>query len=555
MENTSEETVDLTASSSESQQSEIENSAIIRLRMQEIKDGIVSGEFFHRLKTIGLDGKGIRASCWTIIHEIIDSNNNLIPQYFYCTKCEQIIHNAYKQGTTNKLNRHGCKRKMSNPITKQDKDKLKFAAAKFIADDIRPYSSVEGNGFKSLCFEIMKFGQTHTNATMNDLEAALPCRNTVRDGVKVISDESREFIKAEIRKAIDGGCIAIIIDAWSDDYVHQSYLGMIAVLAYETPDGTIVNKKFTLQVDAMKEYVKSKSVIMAHFYRVLESYGLCRSEVKQNVIVVHDRGGNIRYGMLDESIIQILCYCHLINNLVGKMLQLEEVKKIIDAASELTSYVKNAGLCTHLEKTLKTYCKTRWNSVYIMFDSIIQNYGRIFKVLNEKQIANRSSSSSQKLPLDYISNISISTIEDLCHFLKPFRDMTLNLEGHKNATLHTVWPIYLKIVDLLKPDTFAYEFENGHITEDMKVEGSLYIRSNLRDFEPTDQHKISTISHPLLKSLGKLAEADRVQAYRIIDGLMKEMQPEEMVPNPRTEIHARTFTADFLNEFCEEGKH
>lgn len=337
---------------------------------------------------------------------------------------------------------------------------------------------------------------------------------------------------------------------------------MVALLSYENSENLIVERKFTLQVDEMDELVKSKEVILDHFYTVLSLYGLFRDEVRKSVVVVHDRGGNIRYAMFDEAIIQIFCYCHLINNLVGKMLALEDVKKIITAASDLASYVKNAGLCTQLDSTLKTYCKTRWNSVYQMFDSIIKNYAKILNVLGDKQAAQaqtpsyRSNSSSRqhKQPLDYVCDVNLSAIEAIAAFLKPFRDMTLCLEGHKAPTIHMVWPVYLKIWDLLTPDVTACDTEYGHISEEMKSEGLAYIRANLGDFEPKDHHKIATILHPLLKNLNVVREAEKIQAYRLLDSMMREMAPEEDVIMPRRSSNkSQRFEADFLNDFCNEG--
>lgn len=541
------------SSSGSSQESVPQNIESIKA---EIKTAIASGDYFHRQKTKGIDGKSIRSSCWEVIHEIIDATNNniAIPNYFYCTQCHQVIYSKYKDSCTNKLNRHNCKKKLLHPITKKDKDKLKFAAAKYVANDMRPYYMVECSGFKSFCFEVMSFGQSHPNASINDLEMALPCRNTVREGVRQICEESQEFIKMELQKAKEFGSIAAVVDVWTDDHVHESYLGVIAIIAYETPAGSITHKKYTLQINKISELVKSKEVVMKYFYESLQLYGLSIQDVKKYVIVVHDRGGNIRYGMLDDEIPQILCYCHLINNLVGKMIQYEEAKSIVSAASELTAYMKNCGLCVRLAKTLKTYCHTRWNSVYLMFASIIENYTRIVEVLTEKNIAQSSTlgrSSSQKKPLDYLLNIDITAIQEITNFLKPFKEMTMHLEGHEKPNLHVVWPIHSKIHELLQPDLLAYDnLTNGFLIEEMKAAGSLYMRVNLQDFEPTDMHKISTILHPLLKDLAKLSTQERDDAYRIVDKLVKQMQPEDVVPAPRSQPQQSSFSQDFLNDFC-----
>lgn len=272
---------------------------------KEVEAKIASGEYTYRTKTFGSDGKRIRSKCWEVICEVVDCEDNIVPNFFVCKLCKNIIQNTYKQGSTNKLNRHECKRNMPILISKFDKDKLKFAAAKFIADDLRPYHAVECDGFKALCYELMQFGQRHKHATMQHLQAVLPCRN-------------------------------------------------------------------------------------------------------------------IRYAMSDEEILQFLCYCHLINNLVCKMLQIEDVKNIISKASELVKYVKTAGLCAQLETTLKAHCSTRWNSVFVMFDSIIKNYLKILQILGDKQAAqaqvgrssSSSSSSSQKAPLEYVCNLDMDALEN-----------------------------------------------------------------------------------------------------------------------------------------------
>lgn len=349
------------------------------------------------------------------------------------------------------------------------------------------------------------------------------------------------------------GSIVIIIDGWTDDHVHRSYLGLVALLAYEeAASGAIVRRKFTLHVNEMEEMVKSKEVITNHFYSVLSQYGLSRDEIKEKVFVVDDRGGNIRYAIFDEGIAQILCYCHLINNLVGKMLSLEEVKKHITAASELVNYVKNGGLCTKLDSTLKTYCKTRWNSVFLMFDSIIRNYAQILSVLGDKQAAqsqnnSNRSSAQRKSPLDYVCDFELPAIRAIADFLQHFRNMTVTLEGHQKPTLHLVWPVHLKIWNLLGPDIAELDADYGHLIEDMKSDGLTYFRSNFIDFQPKKEHKIATILHPLLKNLNTVPNTDKTNAYRMLDIMMREMQPEEINNNRRPA--SNNFDLDFLNDF------
>lgn len=194
-----------------------------------------------------------------------------------------------------------------------------------------------------------------------------------------------------------------------------------------------------------------------------------------------------------------------------------------------------------------------------MFESIVENYPKIVDILTEKNqqlsIVSRSTRNKQKMPLEYLSNIDITEISEIAAFLTPFKQISVNLEGFKNPSLHKVWPAFLKIQELLKPDTFAYEYSiHGHIIEEMKSAGLMYINSNLRDFEPKDQHKIATVSHPVLKNLPKLSDAEKENAYRIVDRLVKQANPSDAVPIPAAK-RQRKFNEDFLNDFCKiEGK-
>lgn len=87
----------------------------------------------------------------------------------------------------------------------------------------------------------------------------------------------------------------------------------------------------------------------------------------------------------------------------------------------------------------------------------------------------------------------------------------------------------------------------------MKTEGLHYITSNLCDFQPKDNHKIATILHPMLKNLTVVREEEKIQAYRLVDSMMRNMTPEEVAVVPERVSNSRRFEADFLNDFCNEG--
>lgn len=431
--------------------------------------------YSHRVKRVGKDGKKLKAQCWQTIHEIVDCSNNAVLEYFFfCIDCKKVLHSPYKNGNTNKMNRHACHKQKQNPITAQDKDDLKMACAAFVCTDLEAYNVVDGEGFKRLCGTIFGLGQKHQNLPTNEFIDNLPCRNTVKSGVHKICEETRKLITEEIAKAKETESISVAIDNWSDDHHHNSYFGVIVLLSYRQENGKIAHKKYTLNVDSMDELVKTKAVIIKHLYSVLKSFGLSEDDTKRIITIISDRGANIKFGIRDEGIAQIFCYAHIINNIVGTMLKDGEVKKLIGAASELCSYMKNSGLCKHLNSTLKIFSRTRWNGVYIMFDSILKNYSKIVDVLTEKETALSQSnnlSRNQKNPYEYVSCIDVNLMNVISKFLKYFFDITVTIEGHKKPTLHMVWPAYIKIKSILQPDIANYDSDDGHVLEDMKTAG------------------------------------------------------------------------------------
>lgn len=418
--------------------------------INDIKNGIDDGIYQIRKRERGYDGKPLSAHCWKYFYEIysVVDDEKPFPEYFVCKECGEVKKNVNKKGNTNLLNRHKCIKKTRVVFSQLHKDQLKFAAAKFVAGDLRPYNIVQTVNFRKFMSEAFFMGQKYPYASPNDFEQALPCSNTVKSAIKSISDDNRKFITDEIILAKEFKSIAVILDLGTDNYPHNSYLAIVCVLAY-VKDGIIKHKKYTMHLNEVEELTKTKEVVMKHLFIVLESYGLSKSEAKTMAIFVSDRGGNIKYGLRDLNLEQIFCYIHMINNIVCAMTKVDGLKDMIKIASELVSYLKKTGLSARLDSTVKLHCNTRWNTVYMMFDSIVKNYGKIVDLLAEKSSAmsscSQSQSKTQKTPTDYVSPIDINAMSRIAEFLKPFKEMTIVMEGHKYPTLHMVWPAYLKI--------------------------------------------------------------------------------------------------------------
>lgn len=88
-------------------------------------------------------------------------------------------------------------------------------------------------------------------------------------------------------------------------------------------------------------------------------------------------------------------------------------------------YIFLGNLQGRLSKSLKSSVSTRWNSVVIMIESIIDVFNEIETILAEK-------GESKKL------DISLNVLIQIKKFLDPFLQASLRLEKTSEPTIHTV---------------------------------------------------------------------------------------------------------------------
>lgn len=84
------------------------------------------------------------------------------------------------------------------------------------------------------------------------------------------------------------------------------------------------------------------------------------------------RGPNVKFDD-DDLLNRINCQCHILNNIVERMCAIESVKKIVDDASSLVNYVRQAGLNQNCEPSLKKHVDSRWNTVHDLPESVHLN--------------------------------------------------------------------------------------------------------------------------------------------------------------------------------------
>lgn len=188
----------------------------------------------------------------------------------------------------------------------------------------------------------------------------------------------RKTLEGKISAAVSKWGGAISIDGWLDKTKKTSFFGMTAHFIEEYPDRFELNDRIlcTREMDAeTKDGPYIKSQIKEH----LKSFNLY--SFRKNFVFVSDRGTNMVSAL--KHFESLHCFAHMLNNTVQHMLEL--MNEDLTPVKALVKYFKVTGLNCELDETLKSYVKTRWNSVYYMLKSVIQNWDRIQDILISKR--------------------------------------------------------------------------------------------------------------------------------------------------------------------------
>lgn len=271
---------------------------------------IAQGKFaFREKKTICRKGSErlVQSPIWKTFHLVYNIETNAdIPTWYVCTSCNEPVQNIYKDGTTTKFHRHlkvrlifcslYCFEMMRNKISfnvfllcylqvcqgsgKQSKvsdffvtksrpetvvsddhkSKMGEAAVRFVSEDLRPYSAIEGNG----CFQLMsasfELGQAYPNMSIDELQASIPNRRVVHALVENKSNEAKAMISKKLHEAINvSGGFAATVDLWTDKFRQKSYLGITAHTNTLTST-EIVADRFVIGLLEVEEDSKTKEV-------------------------------------------------------------------------------------------------------------------------------------------------------------------------------------------------------------------------------------------------------------------------------------------------------
>lgn len=477
-----------------------------------------------------------KSSVWNTIKQVMDENQNDLKGFFCCETCKKIIKNESQSGTTTPFIRHVCAIGKGQTsimqfasslnsentmkcieISERHQKELRESCVQFICSDLRPYSAVEGKGLYEIFRAGVTIGQAYPLITESDMQRILPSRGIMQREIENKTVAAKKMLKIKLQIAFNSfGGFSCTADLWTDKFRQKTYLSITAHVNV-LYDAEIKHERYVIWLDEVNEQSKTKEVVDNHILSALACYGFSADDVKSSIYFVTDRGSQFK---TTDKYSRASCWGHLLNNVVEKICNDSEVKNIISDAAKLVRYIKKAGLNYRFSLSLKSYCDTRWSTVYNMLQSIVSNFDTIYKVLEQRQSQDRRYNDGLK----YIETLHKSTLIEITNLLHPFKVWTDFIEADLSVTIHKVWPIYNKANEHLKinceNDEAINQSKNFIIVEGMKACGREYIRQIEGDFKPTMEQLMAIALHPRFKKLKKMDSDTREKVYEYLSTLI-----------------------------------
>lgn len=246
-----------------------------------------------------------------------------------------------------------------------------------------------------------------------------------------------------------------------------------------------------------------------------------------NPVIVTDRGSNMIKAFCDLD--KINCVNHLLNNAVEKAIHaVPEVGEIITICSKLVKYFKKSGMNSSLGLSLKSFCPTRWNTVYYLLKSIEINWIELTTLLKDKNQTCR------------VEGININHLTSIVGLLEAFENVSKKLEASKRPTIHLILPNINKL-----KKTCQTECNDNDIIQSLKFalqnQISTTIVPNL-----TKYHKIALFLFPPTNKLIQFSPDEKESVINECKNIMQHFLKDSVCDTAET--HAAN---DEFAEFVE----
>lgn len=405
----------------------------------------------------------------------------------------------------------------AKPLSMKKEESITEALTTWIVSSSRPLSIVEDGGL----------------ANVLRIASGSPCyqppsRRAVGARVDALYNSMKCNVQAELLTA---SFISLTADFWTS-VANDAYLG---VTAHWVNDDWVL-RSATLQV----RHVPERHTADQCASEVLETAIEWGIDTKV-VAVCTDNARNICLGVEKASFQSLKCAAHTLQLCVHKALGVTGVERLLAVCRRIVCHFKHSSchqavLSKHANdlgmprKKLQQDIATRWNSTYVMINSIIELKEPLRRTLEDADVS--------KALTPRITGVEWDMLEQLRDTLKPLLDVTELLGGDKYVTRSVLIPA----MKLLKNAMTRNECDPAFICRFKamlvdSVEERLLAWPHYRDYE------VATSLDPRFKSLACIDRDRREHVWERLSQLAsgQSVTLTENAPNKKRKY---AFTAE-----------
>ena len=319
---------------------------------------------------------------------------------------EQTYHNVQREVSSNQPTlEHYVPSKLSH----SEKERITRAVAIAAAEDMLPFTFIEGKGIKRLVNVIADI--CHSKKGKLDADQMLCRANTVKNNAMKISDEIRKTVKEEL-EAID--CIYSTCDHWKEDKICRNFFTVTPhYVSKNAMEGCIKS----LVLATIETTCKTAKRIEIDYKSIVSGYDI----IDKIVSIVTDSANANRSALRYQSTIQ---WCPWSTRNLNTTLKhafeitakdydyksIRDIDTMMNYSKDFVTYCKKSGVNSLLHPSLKQTVETRWDSILESLISIKESYDKMKSICDQ----------NEKLK-SHLLPINMSLLEEVIKVLKPFK--------------------------------------------------------------------------------------------------------------------------------------
>ncbi|XP_048859191.1 E3 SUMO-protein ligase ZBED1-like [Brienomyrus brachyistius] len=375
--------------------------------------------------------------------------------------------------------------------------------AEYIACDLRPFSAVDGKGFKRLVANL-------------EPRYKMPSRAHFSQSVfPALYRKTKEEVMLNLKQS---ECVAITTDGWTSRAT-QSYITITA---------HVLSSEWEMKSYVLQTRLLSESHTGANIAEVLKSavneWEL--DKISTNIAAVTDNASNMRVAVNEAKLSpHIRCFAHTLNLASQAGLKVNAVSRLLGRVRRVASFFHRSSTATAVLTTKQKLLNlpahkliidvvTRWNSSLDMVERYLEQQQAVAAALLSDELRQKSRE------IDTLDTSDIANAEDLVKLLSPIKKATTVLCDESQPTISLISPLKQMI-----QESMATDKHDSNVIAQMKAA----ILKDLSDRYQGEDEKFlqeSSALDPRFRTLQHLGSKEREDVFERIKLKASQMQQQ-----------------------------